>query len=146
MVEKTFRISLEIKVSTTHFPQWNFGQNLGTILFYSKILTKISPTHLFNNDFSHFAVPEDIQDDILIEAIKKQQKLFLYLPSKTVKKYEKFKNVMELAYGGVGRLRLNSTVIASEMDFEIPFSNENVRRVAKFLPFFLKKIGNTASF
>ena len=78
----------------------------------------------------------DIQDDILIEAIKKQQKLSLYLPSKTVKKYEKFKNVIELAYGGVGRLRLNSTVIASKMDFEIPFSNENVRRVAKFLPFF----------
>ena len=127
MVEKTFRISLEIKVSTTHFPQWNFGQNLGTILFYSKILAKISLRLLINNDFSHFAVPEDIQDDIYIEAIKKQQKLFLYLPSKTVKKYEKFKNVMELAYGGVGRLRPNSTVIASEMDFEIPFSNENVR-------------------
>ena len=72
-------------------------------------------------------MPEDVQDDILIEAIRKQQKLFLYLPSKTVKKYEKFKNVMELVYGGVGRLHLNSTVIASEMDYEIPFSNENVR-------------------
>ena len=139
MVEKTFRISLEIKVSTTHFPQWNFGQNLGTILFYSKILTKISLRLLFNNDFSHFAVPEDIQDDLLIEAIEKQQKLILYMPSKMVKKYEKFKNVMELAYGGVGLLRLNSTVVASEMDFEIPFSNENVRRVAKFLPFFFEK-------
>ena len=93
-------------------------------------------SYLLNYDLSHFIVPENIHDDILVEAIEKQQKLFLYLPSKMVQNYEKFKNVMELAYGGVGGLHLNSTVIASEMDFEIPFSNENVRRVAKFLPFF----------
>ena len=81
-------------------------------------------------------MPEDIQDDIYIEAIEKQQKLILYLPSKMVQKYEKFKNVMELAYGGVGRLHLNSTVIASEMEFEIPFSKENVR--CKSFTFFKK--------
>ena len=95
----------------------------------------------------NFAVPEEIQNDMVIEAIEKQQKLRLYLPSKMTKKYEKYKNIMELAYGGVGRFHINSTGIASEMDFEVPFAKENVRCCIcqGCQCFVFSKSGNTAT-